>query len=300
MAMHSIKPWRRRMRYLLEAAFAYILYYIFRVLPLEVASAIGGKIARIVGLRCKVSNIALRNLEIAFPEKSLAERKAMLPDIWENLGRTVAEFPHLPGAKIMENTTISGADNLTELKDDGIGGIVFSIHSGNWEMNAKAASGLGFPLIMVYRRANNPYVEHLFRKARRNVYKDMYQKGAGGVFGLIKAIHAGEHLAVLVDQKMNDGIEVPFFGKPAMTSKAIAELALKLDIPVVPAVSQRVSGAKFALNIYPVLQITRSGNHEADVLRIMTEVNKIAEGWIRENPSQYFWLHRRWDKSEYR
>ena len=105
---------------------------------------------------------------------------------------------------------------------------------------------------------------------------------------------AGGHLGILPDQKMNDGIAVPFFGRDAMTAPALARLALRFDCPVVPLRAERTGGARFHIRFYPPLEIPNSGDRQADVLALMTEVNRIIEGWIIERPEQWLWLHRRW------
>jgi len=99
---------------------------------------------------------------------------------------------------------------------------------------------------------------------------------------------------MLVDQKMNNGIAVPFFGRPAMTAPALAQLALRFDCPVVPARVVRLNGAHFQLIVYPPLEVAKTGDREHDTLTLMTQVNTMIEGWIRERPEQWLWLHNRW------
>jgi KDO2-lipid IV(A) lauroyltransferase len=99
---------------------------------------------------------------------------------------------------------------------------------------------------------------------------------------------------VLVDQKMNDGIPVPFFGRPAMTAPAVAQLALRFDCAIIPARVERLKGARFRLTAFPPIEIAKTGNRQADTLAIMTRINAVVEGWIRERPDLWFWLHRRW------
>jgi KDO2-lipid IV(A) lauroyltransferase len=107
-------------------------------------------------------------------------------------------------------------------------------------------------------------------------------------------LRRGAHLALLADQKLNDGIAVPFFGRPAMTAPALALLALRFDCTVLPARVERLRGAHFRLTLYPPLELPRSGDRDADVAALMERVNRTLEGWIRERPEQWFWLHNRW------
>jgi Kdo2-lipid IVA lauroyltransferase/acyltransferase len=107
-------------------------------------------------------------------------------------------------------------------------------------------------------------------------------------------LRRGEHLTMLADQKMNDGVPVPFFGRIAMTSSALASLALRFDCDVLPACVERLGGARFRLTVFPRLPLRRSGDHRADVAALMAEVNRRLEAWIRDRPEEWFWVHRRW------
>ena len=122
----------------------------------------------------------------------------------------------------------------------------------------------------------------------------MFPKGPKGSIKMLRALKEGHSLAMLVDQKMNDGIAVPFFGRDAMTAPAIAEFALRYDMPLIPARVIRTQGAHFKATIYPPLTCKKTGDTEKDVLTIMTTVNATLESWIRENPEQWFWVHKRW------
>ena len=99
---------------------------------------------------------------------------------------------------------------------------------------------------------------------------------------------------MLADQKMNDGIPVPFFGRPAMTAPALAALALRFDCDVLPARAERLAGAHFRLTVFPPLPLPRTGDSHADAAALMAQVNAILETWIRDRPEQWFWVHQRW------
>src|SRR6185437_12707464 len=123
---------------------------------------------------------------------------------------------------------------------------------------------------------------------------ELIPKGALGSRRAVAALRRGGHLSMLADQKLNDGIAVPFFGRPAMTAPALASLALHYDCAVLPARVERLGGARFRLTIHPPLQMPRSGDRAADAAALMAAVNATLESWIRERPEQWFWLHRRW------
>ena len=281
----------------LEAAAARLLLALFAMLPLDRASAAGGRLARAVGPRLAVSGIARRNLGRAFPEKSAGEIEAIVRGMWDNLGRVAAEYTHLGEFDLTDprgRVEVVGVETIETLRDDRMGGIFFSAHLGNWEIASLVATQNGVPLTQIYRAANNPRMETLLRSLRAPVGGSNFPKGAGGARQLIKALRRGGHLGMLVDQKLNEGIPVPFFGRDAMTAPALAQLARRFACPVAPVRVERLEGAHFRLTVYPPLTLAESGDREADTAAAMGQVNAIIEGWIRDRPEQWLWLHRRW------
>jgi KDO2-lipid IV(A) lauroyltransferase len=280
-----------------QAAVTVIVYTVFRMLPIDLASALGGWLARTFGPWLPVSARSVRNLSNAFPEKSRAEIKAIVRAMWDNLGRVAAEFPHLREIDVYDpngRVETTGGEYVDLLREDGTAGIFFSGHIANWEIVSLGATQRGVPLDRVYREANNRLIEWLYRRGRAAVEGALIPKGAAGARLLLKALKGGKHLGMLVDQKMNDGIPAPFFGRDVMTAPALAELALRFGCPVVPARVTRLKGARFKLTILPPLQLIRTGDHRADVAANMAQVNALLEKWIRETPEQWLWLHNRW------
>ena len=291
----------RRMRYVLEAAAAWIVFCFFGLFSLDRASHIGGWLGRVIGPRLKISEVARRNLARAFPEKTPHQIEELVIAMWDNLGRVLAEYPHLDQLRLYDEegrwpgrVTVEGTQYLDLLRDDGEPGIFFSAHLGNWEINAMSAVQRGLPLTLVYRAPNNPSTDALIRRARHAITRSFAAKGAQGARDSLRVLKEGGHLALLADQKMNDGIAVPFFGREAMTAPALAQLALKFGCPVVPAKVVRTGGAHFRLTLYPPLEMPASGDKQANVAALMGQVNELIEGWVRENPGQWMWLHQRW------
>jgi KDO2-lipid IV(A) lauroyltransferase len=282
------------LKFRLEAIAARALLALFGALPLNAASATGGAVGRAIGaLFPALSRRAEANLRRAMPELDEAARAAVLRGMWDNLGRTAAEFAHLdemregPGG----NLEIVGREHLAGLGD---GALVFSGHLGDWEAMTPALRLVGLPVHGVYRAANNPLTDVLINRQRSKYLTSLVPKGREGARRLLALAKARGHIGMLVDQKLNDGIAVPFFGRPAMTAPALAQLALRFDLPIAPVRCERLGGARLRLTIYRPLALPRSGDREADVRRLMTEVNAILEAWIRERPEQWLWLHRRW------
>ncbi len=292
--MRALARW---MRYPLEGAAVWLAFYLLKLLSLDRASALGGALGRAIGPRLAVSRRAVENLGRAMPELDQTAIAGIVGGMWENLGRVAAEYPHLASFKLYDGdgrVEVIGAEHVDALRDDGIGGIFFSAHLGNWELASLGATQRGLALIHVYRAANNPLVERLVRRARRAVEGTHWAKGKGSARELVAALRAGEHLGTLTDQKLREGLAVPFFGIEAMTQPIVGQLGARFRCPVVPARVERLEGARFRLTIGPPLAILDSGDRDADALAALVEMNRLIEGWIRARPEQWFWLHRRW------
>ena len=156
-----------------------------------------------------------------------------------------------------------------------------------------AAGQYGIEVAQIYRAANNPLVDRMVARFRGSG-SEFIPKGAVASRRAVAVLRRGAHLTLLVDQKLNDGIAVPFFGRPAMTAPALALLALRFDCAVLPARVERLRGARFRLTIYPPLPLPRSGDRTSDAAALMAAVNLTLEAWIRERPEQWFWVHNRW------
>lgn len=285
----------KRVQHVVEAAIARVAFTILRLLPVRVASALGGGLARAVGPHLKASKIARENLRRVFPEKSDEQREQIVRQVWDNLGRNVAEYPHLKTI-VAKRLEIIGGEHIAALADDGKPGIVMGSHFGGWELSGLLAERLGVPVHVVYRAPNNPLIDSMIRKARGHEETPFIAKGAKGARALITAMRKGGHLGILVDQKMNDGMSIDFLGRPAMTAPAIAHVALKFQCPIVPGYIERLPGARFRAMVFPPLDLPDSGDREQDVHDLMVQINQMIGGWVREKPGQWLWLHRRWPK----
>jgi len=316
----------RRLRYALEGAVAHAFVALVRLLPVRAASALGGWLGRTIGPRVGVSRRAAANLAMIFPEKSEPERRAIVRGMWNNLGRTGFEYPHLRElweedlfdtiaaqgfGKMMkaaergepitihgQRIEIVGIDNAIRLYFEPGPHIVFSGHLGNWEILPLFANMLGMDLDVIFRRPNNPYVDRLLIGMRGD-HGGLVPKGVLGAVLSRTTLERGGVLGLLADQKHNQGVAVPLFGRPAMTAPMVAKLALQYRCPVHGAWVRRLDGLKFRVTVEPALDIPDTGDHDADVAAILAQVNATYERWIRESPEQWMWVHRRWPKDAY-
>ncbi len=315
------RPTMRRIRYLTEAGLVYGVMGLMRLVPLPVASAVGGFAGRTLGPLLPANRRARQNIALAFPDASPAEARRMLRGMWDNLGRVVGESVHIrrlwdPG--LNEAIHAIGTDRLFDARAAGeditvkSGNIeirsvqnflnfqvaegpliIFSAHMGNWELLPVGASRFGVFTSVVFRTPNNPYVARLVERLRQGMVA-LLPKGFEGAAAAGRVMREGGRLGLLIDQKQNRGIAVDFFGRPAMTGTTLAKLALRFDCPVHGAWVQRLGGRRFAVTVMPALQVEKTGDEEEDIRRITAAVNETVEGWIRERPDQWLWLHRRW------
>jgi KDO2-lipid IV(A) lauroyltransferase len=288
-----------KLRYGAEAAGFFTLIGLFRILGLDGASACGGFLGRNVFYRTPASTRARNNLRAAYPEKTEAEIEAIVLEMWDNLGRTVAEYAHL------DKLSIHGADPRIEGRFEegdkalasGKGVLFVSGHFANWEILPFVATQQGYEGGEVYRPLNNPYVDRwMVRQRMKNGTPDQIAKGAQGTRRIFTLLRAGKGIFLLVDQKTNEGVPAPFFGRDAMTTPAPAALALKLGALVVPAYNERLKGSRFRVTLHPPVEFTPTGDNERDTLALTVKINERIEELVRQRPSQWLWIHRRWPK----
>lgn len=290
-----------RLRYGLEAAAFFTGIGFFKLIGPDAASAVGGFVGRHLFYRVRgIMNRARENLRHAFPEKSADEIEAIVLEMCDTLGRTVAEYGHL------EKFSIHGADprmtiSHTEISDacvaSGKGVMFFSGHFTNWELMPFVAAQLGYDGGEVYRPQNNPIIDRwLVAQRAKNGPKDQVAKGVQGTKRIFTLLRRGKSIFLLADQKTNEGIAAPFFGREAMTTPAPAMLALKLGAILLPASIERRKGSRFHMTIHPPLQFTPTGDQERDVYMLTCAISDKIEEMVRARPSQWLWIHRRWPK----
>ena len=274
----------KRLRYACEAALVASLLGLFRILPPQAASNLGGAIGRAIGPRLAVNRRALKHLRASLPGKGDSEYRAIVKGMWDNLGRLFAEYPHLE-AIARDHVEFVGMENVTR-KDPAI---LIAGHIANWEMAATSFYVRGMPIDLIYRAPNNPGVDGMLKKWRSlNGKIQTYPKSKAGMRQVVGALSAGHNLGILIDQKYNPGVEAQFFGQPAMTSPAFIQLAQKYKCPVYPVRVERLEGCKFRVTCLAAMDISGS------VDNIIVDAHSLLQQWIAERPAQWIWLHRRW------
>lgn len=271
------------------------------LLPIEATSAFGGWFLRTFGPLTRQQHIIRTNLSIAFPDKDEAWIRTAVRGVWDNVGRSFIELPF--GRRIIDDPKrieIVGLDRLHRIRDSGGPAIFVSGHMGNWEVMAPTMLREGLDLMIGYRGANNPYVDQRIRDARARIGVQRFaRKDAGNMRRLLTALNQGVSLALLTDQRTEEGQPTPFFGKLAHTTPGAVRLALKKRVPLVPVSIQRLPGVRFRFVVHDPMPWPDTGSEEGDVRQMMTQMNATLEADIRLAPAQYFWVHRRWPKPTY-
>jgi len=290
------------LRHRMEAAALRASIGLSRLLGPTAASNVGGGLMRLLGPLLGASRTADANLRLAMPHLSDRERRAVVRGVWENLGRTAAEMPHVGSLKCCARGPgweIVGGEHLRAVAVRGGPAIFFSAHLANWELISPAVAACGIDLGGFYRAASNPAADAIIRGLRRAARVDdvpMFAKGAGGAREAIAHLAAGGSLGMMMDQKMNDGIAVDFFGHQAMTAAALARFALRFDCTVVPIHVERLGPARLRLVCEAPLSWPKGDDHAADIYALTRAVNAMMESWIRAAPQSWLWLHRRWPR----
>ena len=288
------------MRRKLEYAAAWPFIKILGALPRPLSRAFAIGLAQMVYLlHPRLRGVGMRNLEMAFPEKTEAERTRILRGEFTSLGRQLAEvcqFPRYTRDNIEQVVVYDGLENYERAHARGKGLLFLTAHLGAWELSAFAHSLHGHWLHVVMRPMDNAYLDRLLQGYRmmhgnKVVDKDDF------VRGLLAAMKAGEDVGILMDTNMTppQGIFVDFFGIPACTASGLARIALRTDAAVVPGFTiwdEKLG--KYRLRFEPALELIRTGDQEADVAANTQRFTKAIEDYVRQYPEQWLWVHRRW------
>jgi KDO2-lipid IV(A) lauroyltransferase len=241
----------------------------------------------------RLRRTALRNLELAYPEKSAAQRRAITDEVFLSIARLIwvfARFPKINHQNISQWIRYEGLEHYLEAKKAGRGILFATAHFGNWELSAFAHALMTEPMHIMIRPLDNPGIDRLVEDRRRLSGNRLIVKW-DGARAVLRALHQNEAVGVLIDQNtsLQEGVFVDFFGIPACANTAFAKIAGKTGAAVIPgfAVWSEIEG-KYVLKFHPPLEI--SGDPDEDTRRL----HKVLEQVIREHPGQWLWIHRRW------
>jgi len=287
------------MRQRLEYALAWLIIKFLGALPRPLARAAGITLAwKVYLLHFRLRRVGMRNLALAFPDKSRRERARILRGVFTSFGRQLAEvcrFPKYTRENVGKVVVYDGFENFERALARGKGVLFLTAHLGAWELSAFTHSLHGHPLNVVMRPLDNVYLDRLTRRYRTMHGNSMVDKD--DVRALLSAVKAGETVGILMDTNMTppQGVFVDFFGIPACTASGLARIALRTDAAVIPGFTiWDPVLRKYRLRFDPPVNLVRTGDDDADVIANTALFTKIIEGYVRQYPDQWLWVHRRW------
>lgn len=297
-------PLSRRIGWRLQA-WAFSAYSgLMRILGPDRASDFGAGLVGWLGPLSGTEKTVQRNLRLAFPGMTQAERKALSRAQWESTGRTFAEFP------IMDSITpatgrveVVGMERLHAVRDSGRPAVLVSGHFSNWEAMAAAIVASGLKTQITYRAGNNPHVDRMIVEGRARYGVELFApKGGDGAKELIEGMKRGESVALLNDQKFREGPEVDFFGHGVNAASGPSRLAQRFDAPIIPITVERIGPARLRVVIHPEMRVpdaaSAGGKHEA-VVASTQAITRFIEDRVRDRPEEWFWTHKRWRDESY-
>ena len=262
-----------------------------------------GRILRLIGPMTREQKIGRANLTAAFPEKSTQEIEAILAGVWDNLGRIGAEFAHLdhiwnydpdrPEKSRIEFSARS-EELFDQIRDDGKPALIFACHLGNWELPALAAVAHGLDAAILYRRPNIASADRIIQEMRSVKMGTLIPAGRDAPLRLADALQNGRHVAMLVDQYLTNGVEVTFFGRKTRANPMLARLLRQVECPIHGVRIIRLPGHRFRAELSEEVKPVRDAAGQIDIQGTMQAITSVVEGWIREYPDQWWWVHRRW------
>jgi KDO2-lipid IV(A) lauroyltransferase len=262
-----------------------------------------GPVSRRVGPFLPEHRTGRANLKAAFPEKSAEEIEAILRGVWDNLGRFVADFAHLDRLRIYDpeapgpheiEFTDDTARRFLALRESGKPALIFAAHLGNWELPPLVAHRYGINATILYRRPNLPGIADAVVAMRSACMGTLLPARMDAPLKLANALQRGEAAGMLVDQHDNRGVVIKFFGREVQASALLARLARQIDCPIHGVRVVRLPDNRFRVDLTDPVEPVRDAEGNIDVDGTMQAVTGVIEGWIREHPEQWLWVHRRW------
>ena len=284
----------KQIKYFFQFLFVIIFFSLFKILGFKISSAIGGKLFEIIGPMFRSKKLIHSNIKRAIPDINLQDINKLTKLMWNNYGRVFAEYIFIKdfrSGKIDSTVEIIGQETLAEIKKNNKPVVFISGHFSNFELMAMHLEKAGIELSAIYRPLNNIFLNKIIEKIRKNyICKNQIKKGIGGMKKLISLKKNNYSTALMIDQRVSEGIKADFFNQEALTTTIPAQLVKKFNIPVVPIFIERINGINFKITINKPLNFSK----ETSIKDITIELNQILEKMIINNPEQWIWSHNRW------
>jgi len=284
-----------KIKYFLQFIIILILFFLFKLLGLKYSTRFSGNLMTILGPMFRSNKIIISNLTIAFPKLSLQEKKNLSKKMWFNYGRILAEYMYIryfrEKEKFSNLITIENQNILEKIKKESKPVIFISGHFNNFELMAMQIDKAGIDLTTIYRPLNNIFLNPLMERIRKKyICKKQIKKGIAGTKELLQNFKNGSSIALMIDQRVTEGIMCDFFGQKARTTTIPAQFVKKFNAKIVPVYIQRFDNNKFKLEFDGIIEFKSDETLDAITLKL----NKILEEMILKNPDQWIWTHNRW------
>ncbi|MBD1164443.1 lysophospholipid acyltransferase family protein [Pelagibacterales bacterium SAG-MED13] len=285
----------KHIKYLIQFICIIFLFIVFKILGLKISRTLSSFIFNKVGPFFRSKNISLNNLSIAFPELNENQKKQIINEMWTNYGKIFAEYIFIKdfrnSKKFSNKIIVENQEILEKIKLQNKPVIFISGHFNNFELMAMHIEKSGIDLAAIYRPLNNKFLNPIMEVIRKKyICKKQIKKGISGTKKLLKNFKDGTSVALMIDQRVSEGIECDFFRKKALTTSIPAQFIKKFNASVVPIYIERLKGDYFKLKILDNIQFSENDS----VNKITLDLNQILEKMIESNPEQWIWTHNRW------
>ena len=283
-----------KLKYFAQFILIVLFFLIFKILGLKFASFISGKFFQLIGPIFRSKKLIHSNIKKAFPKIDEKDLKNITKSMWNNYGRVFAEYMFMKNFrndKLQNNIEIVGKEILEDIKNSNQKAVFISGHFSNFELMAMQIEKVGIKLAAIYRPLNNMFLNLVMEKIRkRYICKTQIKKGIGGLKQLLKFNNEGYSTALMIDQRVSQGIKSNFFNEKAFTTTIPAQLVKKFKIPIVPIFIERYEGIKFKMTVHKPIYFS----DEQTIEDITSQLNEILEKMVLSDPNYWIWSHNRW------
>ena len=286
-------------KYFFEFVSIISLFFIFKIIGLRNASNLGGILGKFIGPFFRSKNIIKENIKIGLGNINQKREEEIINGMWSNIGRTLSEYVFLKDFKF-DNTDfnhmkVNGIDYLNEIKKTNKPVIFYSGHFANFELMAMELDKSGIKTAAIYRPLNNLFLNPIMEYLRmKYICPNQIPKGRSGIREVINRFKNGYSIALMVDQRVGEGLKINFFNQLAQTTTMPAQLALRYNCKLVPISLKRIENVNFEMTIHKPYEISKTGDDNQDIQNITLKINQIIEKMIIDNPTQWLWSHNRW------
>ena len=283
-----------KIKYFFQFIAIVFLFSLFKLLGIKVSSFLSGKLLALIGPLFRSKRVCISNLSVAFPDLNHSSKEKIIKGMWLNYGRMLAEYMFMykfRNTELSNNIIIENQKELEKIKNSSEPVIFISGHFNNFELMAMYLEKSGIDLAAIYRPLNNIFLNPLMERIRKKyICKNQIKKGIAGTKEILKFFKKGTSIALMVDQRVSEGLQCNFFNKQAFTTTIPAQFVLKYNVKIVPIYIERIKDNNFRMRIYESLHFSKKDTLESITLNL----NKILEDMINKNPEQWIWTHSRW------